>query len=234
MAEDADGCTYFGEYFMNPERAPVRIWKIDPELKRAEVAHEFAAREVRHVHGVHRDPYDREAFWVTVGDFAGECFILQTRDRFKTLKQFGDGSQRWRAVALYFTESHVSWLTDSHIEQNYACRMDRSTGALEIGQPIDCPGWYGATTAQGLSIGFTTVETGPGVKRMQSSVLVAEDGFHWRELMTFEKDRYRPMELFKYGVVSCASGELSNHCFWISGEGLVGLDGASMRLEIRP
>lgn len=232
ISEDADGCMYFGEYFMNPERVPVRIWKADAEVRTISVAYEFPAKSIRHVHGVHRDPFEPGAFWVTVGDFASECYILQSRDRFKTLRKFGDGTQMWRAVALYFTETHVSWLTDSNLEQNYACRMDRATGELEVGQQIDCPGWYGATTGDGMSIGFTTVEVGPGVKRDESSVLVADDAFHWRESMTFKKDPYRPIHLFKYGVISCPSGEMSNDRVWISGEGLVGLDGSSMRLEI--
>jgi hypothetical protein len=233
ICEDSDGNFYFGEYFMNPERLPVRIWRADPEIRAVSVAYEFPAKSIRHVHGVYRDRFDPEALWVTVGDFASECYILQTKDRFKTLRKFGDGTQMWRAVALYFTESHVCWLTDSNLEQNYACRMLRATGELEVGQQIDCPGWYGATTKDGMSIGFTTVEVGPGVKRDESSVLVAEDAFHWREAMTFKKDPYRPIHLFKYGVVSCPSGEMSNDRVWISGEGLVGLDGSSMRLEIR-
>ena len=234
ICEDTDGCVYFGEYFMNPERVPVRIWRTDPDIGSVSVAYEFKPGSIRHIHGVYRDPCDSGALWVTTGDFAGECYILHTRDRFKTIKSYGDGTQRWRAVALFFTESHVAWLTDSNLEQNYACRMDRATGELEVGQEIDCPGWYGATTEEGISIGFTTVETGPGVKRQESSVLVAEDAFHWREAMTFKKDPYRPVRVFKYGVISCPSGTMKNDRVWISGEGLVGLDGSSMRLEIRP
>ena len=234
ISEDSEGRAWFGEYFMNPERLPVRIFTVDPDVRNLSIAYEFPAKSIRHIHGVYRDPFQPSAFWVAVGDFAGECHILETRDRFKTLRQFGNGTQLWRAVALYFTPSHVCWLSDSNLEQNYACRMDRATGELEVGQPIDCPGWYGATTREGISVGFTTVETGPGVKRNQSSVLVSCDAFHWHEAMTFEKDPWRPVRVFKYGVISCPSGVLSNEQFWISGEGLVGLDGATLTLEIRP
>ncbi len=233
ICEGVDGFAYFGEYFMNPERVPVRIWQVDAALKSAFIAHEFAANTIRHVHGVYRDPFDAQALWVTVGDFAGECYLLQTRDGFKTLKQYGEGTQLWRAVALYFTEAHVSWLTDSNLEQNYACRMDRKTGKLEVGQQIDCPGWYGATTIEGLSVGFTTVERGPGVKRNESCVLVSNDGFDWREAMTFKKDPYRPVQLFKYGVISCPSGELSNMPILDQRRGPGGPGWRSMRLEIR-
>jgi hypothetical protein len=233
LCEDPDGCIYFGEYFMNPERGPVRIWRTDPNIQSVIVAYEFKSQSIRHVHGIYRDPFDSAALWATTGDFAGQCYILQTRDRFKTIRSYGDGTQKWRAVALFFTEKHVTWLTDSNLEQNYACRMDRVSGELELGQEIDCPGWYGATTEEGISVGFTTVETGPGVKRQESSVLISEDAFHWREAMTFRKDPYRPVRVFKYGVISCPSGNMSNSRFWISGEGLTGLDGSCMRLEIR-
>jgi hypothetical protein len=131
ICEDSSGWAYFGEYFMNPERGPVRIFRISPGLDRWEVAHEFPAGRIRHVHGVFSDPVDDGALWVTVGDYAGECYLLRTRDRFATLESFGDGTQIWRAVALFFLPDHVCWLTDSHIEQNFACRA-KSTSVQQV------------------------------------------------------------------------------------------------------
>jgi hypothetical protein len=233
LCEDQAGCTYFGEYFMNPDRAPVRIWRIDPEMSVAEVAYEFSAGSIRHVHGVFRDPFDPDALWATVGDANSECRIVQTRDRFATVRAYGDGTQMWRAVAIHFTPEHITWITDSPDVQNYACRMDRRTGSLELGQKIDCPAWYGTATSEGILIAFTTVERGPGVQSNQSRVLVSTDAFRWQEVMAFRKDIYRPVQVFKYGVISCPSGRMSMNDVWISGEGLVGLDGSSMRLRIR-
>jgi hypothetical protein len=171
--------------------------------------------------------------WAAAGDLEGECYLFHSRDGFRTIRRFGNGTQMSRAVSLFFTESHVSFLTDSEIEQNHACRIKRSTGELETGQPIDCPGWYGTTTREGICVAFTTVETGAGVKTRESCVLISDDAFHWTKVMTFKKDAFRPMQLFKYGVISCPSGELSLHRFWISGEGLIGLDGTTLQMEIR-
>lgn len=232
ICEDEQGFTYFGEYFMNPERGPVRIWRVDPALENPEIAREFPAGRIRHVHGIFRDPYDRRALWVTVGDLEGECHLLRTRDRFETIESFGDGSQHWRAVTLFFAPDHVCWLTDSNLEQNYACRMQRKSGALEIGQKIDCSGWYGSTTREGITIAFTTVERGPGIHRRESSVLISEDAFHWQEVHAFIKDFWRPVQLFKYGVISTPTGKMSMRNVWISGEGLVDLDGSSIQAEI--
>jgi hypothetical protein len=232
ICQDQQGWTVFGEYFMNPSREAVRIWRVDPDLEAWEVAHTFAPGAVRHVHGVYRDPYEAEALWITVGDKDGECFFYRTRDRFKTLERFGEGNQRWRAVRLFFTPDHICWLTDSQLEQNHALRIERATGRLEVGGVLRAPAWYGAVTAEGLYVAFTTVEPGPAVQRSSAAVLVSEDAFHWEEIYGFEKDPWRPMKIFKYGVISCPGGTLETAEFPVSGEGLVGLDGASALLRI--
>jgi len=232
ICEDEQGWSYIGEYFMNPNRGPVRIWRLDPKLEHFEVAHEFPAGSIRHVHGIYRDPYEPSALWACVGDLKGECHLLHSRDRFAAIDTYGDGSQTWRAVRLFFTPTHVCWLTDSNLEPNHACRMDRTSGKLELGQPIDCSGWYGTTTRQRLYVAFTTVERGPAILRNESSVLVSEDAFHWQEIFSFKKDFWRPVQVFKYGVISTPSGTMDNDSLWLSGEGLVGLDGVSLKCSI--
>ncbi len=232
ICEDQAGWAYFGEYFMNPGRGEVQIYRLDPSLEKWEIAHTFAAGEVRHIHGVYRDPYDPEALWVTSGDAMGECYLYRTRDRFNTIERIGEGTQLWRAVRLFFTAEAVCWLTDSQLEQNHSCRWDRKTMQLTLGQTLDAPAWYGSTTKEGLHLAFTTVEPGPSVRRNSAGIFASRDGFHWDEIYHFEKDFWRPMKLFKYGVVSCPSGVMSQGRFYISGEGLRGLDGISASLQI--
>ena len=234
ICEDTAGWTYFGEYFQNIQRGPVRIWRMSPKLDRHEVAYEFPAGRIRHIHGVFRDPFDEQTLWATVGDYANECYLVRTHDRYTTAEWFGDGTQIWRAVTLFFTPDHVCWLTDSHLDQNYACRMDRRSGELEKGQRVACSGWYGLTTTDGLYVGFTTVERGPGIQSNLSSILVSNDGFHWTEAGSFRKDGWRPMRLFKNGVISCPTGQMFTKDIYISGEGLVGFDGSSRRIRIDP
>ena len=231
FAEDEHGSIYFGEYFMNPERVPVKIWRVSPDLTKWEAACELPG--VRHAHGIYADPFSPGTFWATVGDFEGECYLVRTQDGFHSIQRYGDGSQIWRAVNLFFTQDTVNWLTDSNLELNRACRMQRADGTLEIGQQIDCSTWYGCTTREGLHVAFTTVEQGPGILSSQSSVLVSRDAFHWETIAGFKKDFWRPVKVFKYGVISCPSGLLSLDEFYLSGEGLVGLDGCSLRVQIR-
>jgi hypothetical protein len=230
ICEDKQGFICFGEYFMNPARQAVRIWQISPDLSSWKTACELPG--VRHVHGIFSDPYDTDTLWATVGDFAGECYLLRTRDGFKTMDRFGDGSQIWRAVNLFFTRDTVNWLTDSNLELNHACRMERADGKLEIGQEIDCSSWYGCTTREGLHLAFTTVEQGPAILSSESSVLISQDAFHWEKIFGFKKDCWRPVKVFKYGVIACPSGETSLDELYLSGEGLVGLDGISIQARI--
>jgi len=232
ICEDREGWTTFGEYFMNPERGEVRIWRLSPDMKEHQTAYRFSPGSVRHVHGIYRDPYDADSLWATVGDYAGECYIIRTDDRFEHVEWFGDGGQLWRAVRLFFTEEYVTWLTDSHLEQNYACRMSRADGHVECGMPLPGSGWYGIATLDGWYLAFTTVEPGPAIQRMESLILVSRDGFTWHEAAAFPKDIWRPMKLFKYGVISAPSGEMHANSLWISGEGLVGLDGVSAHIRV--
>jgi hypothetical protein len=232
LSEDQQGWTYFGEYFMNPQRQPVRIWRVSPGLDHWEIAHEFKSKAVRHVHGIYRDPYEKETYWVTVGDFEGECQLLRTADRFKTFQSIGDGSQNYRAVNLFFTKDCIGWLTDSNLKLNHAFRLHRKTGKVEMGQVLDCSVWYGCPTSEKVFVAFTTVERGPAILSQASSVQVSEDAFHWEKIYSFEKDFYKPLQVFKYGVISCPSGEMSVHELYLSGEGLVGLDGCSIKASI--
>jgi len=233
ICEDLEGWTYIGEYFMNPARESVRVWRLSPDLASWEIAHEFPPGSIRHVHGLYRDPFEPSALWMTTGDSQGECHLYYTDNRFRSLERIGDGSQAWRAVRLFFTASHIAWLMDSQDEQNYACRISRQGGELEIGQPIEATAWYGSQTTDGLCIAFTTVEAGAGIHRMESVVLVSADAFHWQEVHTFRKDAWRPMKVFKNGILICPSGPMTSQEFYLSGEGLRGLDGQSLRARIR-
>jgi hypothetical protein len=228
--EDDDGNFYFGEYFMNPGRQPVNIWRVSSDLTQWQKMHEF--NQIRHIHGIYRDLFSEQAYWVTVGDFKGECYLMKSDDCFRSFTHFGDGSQNWRAVNIFFTSGHVNWLTDSNLEINHACRMNRKNGELEIGQALDSSAWYGCTTIEGSHLAFTTIERGPAILSDESSVLISEDAFHWDKIFSFKKDPWKPVQVFKYGVISCPSGEMSIKSFYLSGEGLIGLDGVSIKAGI--
>ena len=124
-------------------------------------------------------------------------------------------------------------LGDSNISQNHACRMPRDTGQIEVGQKINAPGWYGTQTKEGDFISFTTVEPGPGIFTNNSSILFSKDAYHWEPIHSFKKDIWKPMKVFKYGVIFCPSGKMSSKEIYLSGEGLIGLDGKSIQIVLQ-
>ena len=75
----------------------------------------------------------------------------------------------------------------------------------------------------------TTVEPGPGIKSDHASIYLSRDAFHWHESARFRKDIYRPLKLFKYGVISFPSGTQPAGKLVFSGEGLCGIDGRVMQ-----
>ncbi|MEK6222997.1 MAG: hypothetical protein N2D54_12190, partial [Chloroflexota bacterium] len=91
---------------------------------------------------------------------------------------------------------------------------------------------YGATLQENYFLGFTTVESGAGVQTNQSAVMISEDGFTWDTVHKFKKDFWRPMKIFKYGVISVPSGEMNMGNIYLSGEGLIGLDGESRSFSL--
>jgi hypothetical protein len=233
LAEDSDGNIYFGEYFMNPDRVPVRIWQVDPSLENWRVAFRFDKPRIRHVHAIHADPFVKDRLWITMGDFAGECFLAYTDDRFEKVQFIGDGSQLWRSVGLLFTEQEIAWLTDTHIDQNHVVSLPRDQDEPIIHGDRDASSWYLARTTDGLSLATTTVEPGPGIQTDQVRLLASQDNVEWVPVATFQKDWY-PMLGFGFGSLSLPAGELDSRGFWLSGEGVVGLDGRSIFCAIEP
>lgn len=226
IGEDAVGNLYFGAYFMNPGRAPVKIYRVDPELRRHSVAYTFTSPRIRHVHAVHADPYRPERLWVTMGDFEGECFIAYTDDGFDSLRVLGDGDQLWRAVGLLFFEDRLAWLTDSHIAQNKIVSMDRRTEKLEVHGDRDASSWFMARTRDGLCLATTTVEPGPSIETNRVRLLASENAVEWETVAEFEKDAY-PMRFFGFGSLWLPGGEIGADGFWLAGEGIKGFDGSS-------
>jgi hypothetical protein len=231
IAETEDGELFFGEYFMNPSRVAVRVWRVGAELDEFGVARELDTPRVRHVHAVHADPHVPGRLWMTSGDFENECYLSYTDDRFETLHNLGDGSQLWRIVGLGFLEDRLVWMTDSHIAQNHIVVMDRESCAPRVIGDRDASSWYLARTTDGRFLATSCVEPGTAIQTNRVRLMVSEDAMHWETVARFEKDDL-PFRAFGFGYLSLPSGEFSSEDFWISGDGLRSFDGASQRVAI--
>lgn len=236
VARSADGELFFGEYLSNKERGPVKIWAIRSDLSSYRKAYIFPSGSIRHIHGLYSDPFKPERIWVTTGDLNGECYIWYSDDGFKSTERIGDGTQLWRAVGLLFTEDAVNWFTDTNLADNHFVRMDRKTLKAEILLDVDNSTLYSCRTTDGYYIASTIVEEGEFIKSNKATIRVSKDCRNWEPVLSFVKDKYHKA-CFGFGVASFPMGIFSSNEIWISGSGLLELEGRSglfsMRTDIK-
>lgn len=116
-----------GEYFSNPGRINVKIYRKVPEMMSWESVYEFKSGEIRHIHAIQCDPYTGN-LWICTGDENEEPMIGWSDDEFKTINVIGSGSQVWRACQLVFTGDGVYWGTDTGSEELAGIyRWDKNT-----------------------------------------------------------------------------------------------------------
>ncbi|TFH22941.1 MAG: hypothetical protein E4H10_12930 [Bacteroidia bacterium] len=122
---------YWGEYFRNAARGPVKIYRSRDQGRSWEVVREFEAGFTRHIHSIQQDPYT-DKLWICMGDLDHESRIGWSDDGFKTISYIGSGSQMWRSSHVVFTEGAVYWGTDSGFDDSAGIyRWDKSNMELE-------------------------------------------------------------------------------------------------------
>jgi hypothetical protein len=214
---------YFAEYGENKNRQPVDVLCSKDGGSSWAVIHSFPRGSIKHAHGVYFDPYG-DQLWIPTGDFEGECFMVCADFEFKNVVMIGDGSQKWRGVGMFFTESEVIWGMDSPLETSYIQSLNRKTLTLTQGQSMPGPVWYTKHLSDGIALIQTSVEIGPGVLDNSSYIFASEDMVNWVPVSVFEKDSL-PMRYFKWGVIAFSDGKQDSTDFTFSGEALKGLDG---------
>jgi hypothetical protein len=169
--------------------------------------------DVRHFHGVFRDPYTG-SLWGTTGDTDEESTIGRFIDG--EFRAVGGGSQTWRAVELAFTPDAVLWGMDC----SYASRIDilrlpreqlpskpreltADDSLPKVVGSVDTPVFYAETvrTEETTWVVFSTASTtgtdstGPGADEAGSGpvrVIAAarRSGYtRWYQLERFERAR---------------------------------------------
>ena len=197
-AADRDGRIYFGEYFGNPDKEAVHIYRFTPGDDRVEVVHNFAPGEVRHVHGIYWDDCDDSLVCLT-GDADSECRMLRTRDGFVTIEKIGSGDESWRAVSSLFTENAIYYGTDAEYRTNSIYRLDRSTGKrVELGK-VSGTVFY-SSLFERAKFFATTAENAPSqVENVAALWCVGEDN-SLVPIGSYAKDRWHTT-LFGFGTI---------------------------------
>ncbi|WAC01080.1 hypothetical protein N7U66_12970 [Lacinutrix neustonica] len=225
IGETNTGELFFGEYGNNGERKPVNVYKsIDKGLS-WQVVYTFKSGEIKHVHGCYYDKYENK-IWTLTGDFKKENIIMKSNLDFTENEKIGDGSQKYRAVNVFFTLENVHWIMDSPLEKSYHYTLHRKTNKITRKSLFPGPVWYLKKLEDGYYIAATSVEIGEGVLSKEAQLFVSKDLENWESVYKFPKDIF-PMRYFKWGVIGFADGKQSSKSFAIHFEALKKVDGKS-------
>ena len=230
MCETNEGYLYFGEYGMNPKRDPVHVYRSKDYGKSWEVIYTFPAGKIRHVHGCYFDKYSNK-IWTLTGDFEGENLIQSSDLDFNKIETFGDGSQSYRAVSLFFTEKEVHWMMDSPLEKSYQFFLNRDTKEVNKLDYFNGPVWYLKNLDDGYFLAGSSVEIGDGVLSSKACLYLSKDLKKWEIISEFPKDKW-PMPYFKWGVLAFSNGCQTSKEFTLHFEGLKKLDGKAFICSI--
>ena len=225
LCQTEDGTIYYGEYFYNPQCAPIRIFCSKDNGASWHVAYTFGEGEINHIHGIFNDPFSGR-LWVATGDDDMACVFGYTEDGFKTLIKEYSSTQQYRVCVPLFTKYEIIFATDSQYEQNYIRSINRNTGEVRDWQKIQGSGIYAVQNGD-LMMVSTTVEPSEVNKDQASHLWYSWDGHNWNELISFEKDCL-PKTYFQFGSIRFPHYEGVSNYVVFHGRALKKLDGKSM------
>lgn len=195
LAATPDGAVYWGEYFDNPDRDAVHVYRSVDGGFHWEIAFTFPKHRIRHVHNIVYDKW-ADCLWVLTGDDGPECQILRASCDFSDIEVVLAGSQQARAVALVPRRDALYFSSDTPFETNHIYRLDRRGSLTEVAT-LSSSSICGC--AVGESIFFSTMVE-PSCTNASRTVAVygSPDGKNFDRLLSWGKDSW-PMRLFQYG-----------------------------------
>lgn len=229
LCQDSDGSIYFGEYFYNPERVPVRIFKSLDNGKSWNVVYTFKDGEINHIHGIFKDKFAGH-LWVFTGDDDKACIAAYTTDGFKTLHREFEGQQEYRVCVPLFLKDSIVYPTDSQYCQNYIRKIDRSDKQIVNLQAIQGSGIYAVDT-ENFYLVSTTVEPSTVNTDKSSHLWFSTDGLEWREICSFEKDNLKNT-LFQFGSIRFPHFEESCQYLVATGRAVKRLDQSTIIIPL--
>lgn len=198
-----NGSILFAEYLLNSDRSKaVNLYRSDDNGMTFNVIKTFPAGEIRHLHFVKWDPYEK-CLWLGSGDYGEdgkENRLYKSIDNGNNWELIGIGSQDWRAIGVCCTPTHLVWGTDagSCPDTAHIVRMNRQTKQLEILEDMEGPCHGCATFKDGRVLFSTGVEGGENeIDSYARLKLFSEKSTE--ELWKRKKDRW-PL-IVQYGVM---------------------------------
>ncbi len=234
LCQDTMGNIYYGEYYRNPERKEVHIYKTMNDGDTWQRAYTFPKGTINHIHGLFNDPYS-EKLWVATGDEDSACIFGYTEDGFRTFVAQYQGSQQYRICVPLFYKDFIVFATDSQYKPNVIRKIDRKTGTITDLQEIQGSGIYAVQIGNNAAIS-TTVEPSIINTDKNSYLWFSPDGEHWKEVLHYRKDIWEKT-YFQFGSIRFpiyeVSPELPYGHLIITGRALRKLDGKSLVLSLQ-
>ncbi len=195
LCQDKNGTIYFGEYFANPERKPVNIYKTNDYGNSWQIAYTFPQNTINHIHGIFRDPFT-ERLWIATGDLDDECMIAYSEDGFQSITPFCSGKQEYRACILLFFEDRVIYATDSQYVRNSIKEIDKATVKITDLCEIKVSGIYGGRGWENCLLFQTTSKPSiPILIKILTFLFLKTMGNDWKKYYTSQKKRSLPQHL---------------------------------------
>jgi hypothetical protein len=223
-----DGTVFLAEYALNNDRSmPISLYRSLDNANSFHEIKEFPAGDIRHLHFVQYDPFSGW-LWLGSGDTDKESRIYTSRDSGESWELIGEGSQKWRAICVSFTEDAVYWGTDAGSDAgthpNWILRWDRKQASAEVVQELQGPCHGSASLCDGFLLVSTGVEGGVNEKDRNAHLWASKDGMHWEEVFSRTKDSL-PF-ILQFGVMRFPPGleagnEIAFTCMGLKGEGEV-------------
>ncbi len=195
-----DGTIFFGEYTLNPKRDhDTHLYRSIDGGKTFKIILTLNKNEVRHIHFVKYDPYEK-CIWLGTGDEDFENLLLRSFDNGDTWEKIGGGSQDWRAIGICFDKDYLTWGTDagSVHDKNHIVRMDRITNKLQIVDDAEGPCHGCGSFSDGRVFISTGVEGGENEKDRNARLKQVNDDC---VVTLFEKKKDILPLILQYGVI---------------------------------
>lgn len=228
---------FFGEYFSNATRLPVRIWGRSESNAGWTQRAVFAAGEIEHVHAV---SLVNEEVYVLTGDFGQASGIWVTDKSFSTLQPLARGKQSYRAAWMAALAGRVYYATDTQLEANnlFDFQLDIGNVLLRSLAPLKGSSIYAGRGPSEIFFS-TTVECGeptgnfirdlldtkpgPGMLSTSASLMAVDEIGCVSELYLAEKDAW-PFRLAQFGTFMFPSGTMPPNKIITYGVALNGVD----------
>ncbi len=229
LCQSESGAIFYGEYFFNPQKKAVNVYKSIDCGKTWEVAYTFKDGEINHIHGIFNDPTNK-TLWIVTGDTDGGSIIGYTTDDFKHLEYAFHGSQKYRVCVPLFKDADIVYATDSQYEPNTIRVLNRKTKLIHDIQPIQGSGIYAADLSNGYAVS-TTVEPSKVNLDKFSHLWYSADGYKWQEVCKFKKDIYKTT-LFQFGSIRFPHFAVNSDNLIVTGRAVKTIDQSTLIIPI--